>query len=75
MHAVITHGTLEEKLFVGIATFVTFRVVFSFLNDSEWVWVTVKSTSTSKLNIWVLSNYTFRMIRIATIFTIIKPML
>ena len=49
----ITLGTLIDQLFAKITTMVTFRVVFSFLNENKGVWVTLKCVSNSKHAIWV----------------------
>ena len=38
----ITLDTLIDQLFAKITTSITFRVVFSFLNENKGVWVTLK---------------------------------
>ena len=71
----ITLGTFIKQLCASITTEVTFEVVFSFLNESKGVWVTIKFVYTSKLDIWIFSKNTFGMCRIIAICTIVEPML
>ena len=71
----ITLGILIKPLCASITTVVTFEVVFSFLNESKGVWVTVKFVCTSKLDIWLFPKNTFGMCRIIAICTIVEPML
>lgn len=47
----ITWHTLIDQLFARTTTFVTWRVIFSFLNESKGVLVTIKCESASKLQI------------------------
>ena len=49
----ITLGTLINQLFTRTTITVTFRVVFSFINENKGVWVTLKCVSNSKHVIWV----------------------
>ena len=74
MYVQITLGTLIKQLYASTITAVTFKVIFSFLNESKGVWVTVKFVCTSKLDIWVFPKNTFEMYRIIAICTIIEPM-
>ena len=71
----ITLGTLIDQLFTRSTTIVTFRVVFSFLNENKWVWVTLKCVSNSKQAIWVFPKNTIGMSRITAICTVVEPML
>ena len=74
MSVEITLSTLMKTLCASITTSVTFKVIFSFLNESKGVWVTVKFVCTSKLDIWIPNN-TFGMCRIIAICTIVETML
>ena len=69
----ITLGTLIKQLCARKTTMITFKVVFSFLNESKGVWVKGKFICTSKLDIWVFPENTFGMCRITAICTIIEP--
>ena len=71
----ITLGTLIKQLYASTTTTVTFKVVFSFLNQSKGVWVKGKFICTSKLDNWVFPKNTFGMYRIIAIYTIVEPML
>ena len=75
MSVEITLGTLIKRLCASMTTKVTFKVVFSFLNESKGVWVKGKFICTSKLHIWVISKNIFGMYRIIGICTIVEPML
>ena len=75
MSVEITLGTLIKQLCASKTTMITFKVVFSFLNESKGVWVKGKFICTSKLDIWVIPKNTFGMYRIIGICTVVEPML
>jgi len=70
----ITWHTLIDQLFARTTTFVTWRVIFSFLNESKGVLVTIKCVSASKLQIWVFPKNTFGMCKISAIYTVVELM-
>ena len=75
MRVEITLGTLIKQPYASTTTILTFKVIFSFLNESKGVWVTFKLVCTSKLDIWLIPKNTFGMYRIIAICTIVEPML
>jgi len=66
VHVKITLDTLIDKIFARMITYVTWWVVFSFLNESKGVCVAIKCVSTSKLVTWEFSKNTFGISRITT---------
>ena len=70
----ITLSALIDQLFARMTTFLTWRMVFSFPNESKGVWVIVNFVYYSKLEFWVFFKNTIGMSKITTIYIVVEPM-